>query len=67
MGPICYSFNGTIMAANENDSSIYHFTTAGKKIAKLVGHEHVVRTICFSPDGTTLASGSMDKSILIWL
>ena len=32
----------------------------------LTGHKKQVYKLCFSPDGKTLASGSMDKTIRIW-
>ncbi|CAD8215584.1 unnamed protein product [Paramecium octaurelia] len=38
----------------------------GQQKAKLDGHSNCVNSICYSPDGTTLASGSYDKSILLW-
>ncbi|CAD8169269.1 unnamed protein product [Paramecium pentaurelia] len=33
---------------------------------QLEGHSDQVVTVCFSPNGTTLASGSEDKSIRLW-
>jgi WD40 repeat protein len=30
------------------------------------GHNESVRSVNFSPDGTKLASGSDDKTIIIW-
>ncbi|CAD8215579.1 unnamed protein product [Paramecium octaurelia] len=38
----------------------------GQQKAKLDGHQYAVNSICYSPDGTTLASGSDDKSIRLW-
>ena len=32
----------------------------------MVGHKDGVLTVCFSSDGTTLASGSDDNSIRLW-
>lgn len=33
---------------------------------KLEGHTDTVRSVCFSPDARTIASGSWDKSIRLW-
>jgi WD40 repeat protein len=32
----------------------------------LEGHTEVVNTVCFSPDGTKLASGAGEPSFKIW-
>jgi WD40 repeat protein len=38
----------------------------GKQIMSLKGHAEAVSSIAFSPDGTLLASGSMDGAIRLW-
>ncbi|KAG2072366.1 WD40 repeat-like protein, partial [Suillus decipiens] len=30
------------------------------------GHTHWVLSLCFSPDGKRLASGSLDRKVIIW-
>jgi WD40 repeat protein len=35
-------------------------------IATLTGHDDAVWSVAFSPDGTTLASGSLDHRVLLW-
>lgn len=43
------------------------FNVADRKlIGTLAGHEDQVASICFSPDGKRLASGSYDKTVRIW-
>lgn len=35
-------------------------------MAKLNGHISTVKSVCFSPNGIVLASGSFDQSIRLW-
>ena len=36
------------------------------QIKKFKGHCDTIKSVTFSPDGKTLASGSVDKTIKIW-
>ena len=41
-------------------------TQLPQHIATLPGHTHYVETVAFSPDSTTLASGSLDGTVRLW-
>ncbi|MFW9820649.1 MAG: serine hydrolase, partial [Candidatus Thorarchaeota archaeon] len=50
----------------QNSSIQLWDTTTKVVIETLVGHEHIIESIDFSPDGSILASGSWDWSIKLW-
>ncbi|CAK90344.1 unnamed protein product (macronuclear) [Paramecium tetraurelia] len=69
------NFNGSefdnvdISGVNLNQASLFNCKWKNIKIHelnKLNGHSGTINTLCFSPDGTTLASGSDDISIRLW-
>ncbi len=41
-------------------------TRAGVERLLLEGHTLSVTSVAFSPDGTNLVSGSMDKTLIVW-
>jgi WD40 repeat protein len=40
--------------------------TTGENIATFWSHSSDIQSLAFSPDGTLLASGSFDGTILLW-
>ena len=76
---VCFSADGRWIAAGgkkSNDLSppgsdranLVHVWAAdsGALQFSLAGHGAPVRTVCFAPDGRTLASGSDDQTVRIW-
>jgi WD40 repeat protein len=41
-----------------------HLGTAQQAV--LIGHDHSVRSVSFSPDGTRIVSGSFDNTVRVW-
>lgn len=37
-----------------------------KPLSKLISHRHDISSVSFSPDGSKIATGSIDKTIKIW-
>ncbi|CAD8213828.1 unnamed protein product [Paramecium octaurelia] len=69
------NFNGSnfdnvdISGMNLNQTQLFNCKWKNLKIHeinKIDDHSTTVRSFCFSPDGTTLASGSSDMSISLW-
>jgi len=58
---------GGIIAASSPDEKIHLFDReSGDEIGVLAGHADPVTSLKFSPDGTRLVSGSIDKTIRVW-
>ncbi|HLX95358.1 MAG TPA: protein kinase [Verrucomicrobiae bacterium] len=61
------SSGGTYLAiSEERDHFVYLFNCADGSERHLTGHIDFVSGLSFSPDGQTLATGSMDGTIRLW-
>ena len=62
---IAFSPDGGILASGGSNLHLWSVAT-GMPLWKLRGHASAVRSLCFSPDGTQLASASNDHQIRMW-
>ena len=69
IGSIDKTFDGKYTAIGSHDNLIDILEFSGDTIknkTQLSGHRGGVTSLCFSPSGKKLASGSWDNSIIIW-
>ncbi len=66
MGAVDHSPDGTRIAVGSTIGIWLYDAAAGTEIALLTGNTGGVRSVSFSSDGQTLASGSRDGTILLW-
>lgn len=62
---VAWGSDGTLFAACA-DKQVLRYSGAGKVKATLLGHSGPVLCAAVSPDGSTLATGSADRTIRIW-
>jgi WD40 repeat protein len=58
--------DGVLIAASASGESINRNVEPSTRYSILDGHEDHVSSVCFSPDGKTFASGSLDRTVRIW-
>lgn len=54
----------SILSSGDNLAKLW--TLSGKEIATFEGHRDQVNTAIYSPDGRTIATGSIDQTIRLW-
>ena len=61
------TYDGKFIAVGSSDKTIKIIKdTTFNELNTLIGHKLEITSICFSPSGKLLATGSNDRSIIIW-
>ncbi len=58
--------NKQVVAIGGNDKAVHVWNISTKKSSVYYGHNGYVMTVVWSPDGSRLASGSVDRTLQIW-
>ena len=62
---VAFSPNGKLLAYGVNTVKLWDISS-GNEVASCEGHKAPVMYIAFSPDGHTLATGSVDHTVKLW-
>ena len=63
---IAYSPDGDLLAVASFIGIWLYDARTGEELKLLSGHTSSVKSVSFSPDGSTLASGSLDATVRLW-
>jgi WD40 repeat protein len=55
------------LASGSDDNTVKLWSVESQKeVTTLQGHDNIVLSVAFSPDGKYLASGSWDNTVKLW-
>jgi len=61
-----FSLDGKMLAVTDSDKVILFDTKTGKEAFRLGGHRAEINSVAFSPNGKTLAFGTLGPAVQIW-
>nr|CAD7589738.1 unnamed protein product [Timema genevievae] len=63
---LCFNPDGTHLVVAAGLQVLVYDTSDGSLIQPLKGHKDMVYCVCYARDGKRFASGSADKSVIVW-
>ncbi|XP_067012221.1 intraflagellar transport protein 122 homolog [Anabrus simplex] len=63
---LCFNPDGSQLVVAAGQRVLVYDTSDGSLIQPLKGHRDTVYCVCYAKDGKRFASGSADKSVIIW-
>ena len=63
---LCFKPDGSQLIVAAGNRVLVYDTNDGTLIQPLKGHKDAVHCVCYAKDGKRFASGSADKSVIIW-
>ncbi|XP_051161996.1 intraflagellar transport protein 122 homolog [Leptopilina boulardi] len=63
---LCFNPDGSQLVVAAGQQVLVYETSKGALIQPLKGHKDTVYCVCYSKDGKKFASGSADKTVIIW-
>ncbi|XP_017773799.1 PREDICTED: intraflagellar transport protein 122 homolog [Nicrophorus vespilloides] len=63
---LCFNPEGTQLIVASGNRVLVYDTTDGTLIQALKGHKDTVYCVCYAKNGQKFASGSSDKTVIIW-
>ncbi|KAG7202395.1 hypothetical protein KM043_018711, partial [Ampulex compressa] len=63
---LCFNPDGTQLVVAAGHQVLVYETNDGALVQPLKGHKDTVYCVCYAKDGKKFASGSADKSVIIW-
>ncbi|XP_014208959.2 intraflagellar transport protein 122 homolog [Copidosoma floridanum] len=63
---LCYNPSGTQLIVAAGHNVLIYESNDGALVQLLKGHKDVVYCVCYAKDGKKFASGSADKTVIIW-